>query len=167
MWINCSNQPAYRLHRTISLQVTLLTLGWLLRCCVTRFVAVIGSMFRVGVRVVFLCLLTPEMKRLEKGSGLILTFELWIHFWLCRATCPHVYVGIFTNIVCSMWFGFSSTCKHIFRSLKPEDLGKFFSGWRFSSLLFACVQFLACPFCLTTSYVCDICLCNFISSNCG
>lgn len=57
----------------------------------------------------------------------------------------------------SMWSGLSFTHKQIFGSLKTVDLENSFQGEDFQeTLLFWCVQetiFLACSFCLTSSFV--------------
>lgn len=63
----------------------------------------------------------------------------------------------------------SSTHKQIFRSLKTVDLENSFQGEDFQeTLLFWCAQetvFSACSFCLTSSFVCKICLCKLIFKN--
>lgn len=93
MWINFSNQRwvgvygktdnihslVYQFSRMLSLQVNLLTLGWLSCCCVKwwLFLWLVVRLFNC-VQTICLCplALPTEMKHLQKCSRLILNFEL-------------------------------------------------------------------------------------------
>lgn len=77
----------------------------------------------------------------------------------------HTYVGVCSEIAFSIRFGLSSARIQIFRPLKPELLLKLLPSWRFFEIwkleiCFLFFVFLACPFCLTSSLVRDVCLCS-------
>lgn len=75
----------------------------------------------------------------------------------------HTFGGIFyKHDFYQRLLGLLSTCKHFFRSLEVELFGKLLPKWRFSeSIAFLLLRgqetrvfSLACPFCLTPSFIC-------------
>lgn len=81
----------------------------------------------------------------------------------CYLDFVHIYVSIFKNVAFSVGFGISSSCKHIFKSVKMELLGNSKTGViirKFTVYIanLFCFVFLACPFCLASSVLCSVCL---------